>query len=743
MRKHDAIASARWRYIISYILVSVLPLLFCAGFILYGNYQINRSQLEDAMLDRLELVKTQLDLTFQKLESAGMYFASSGIWKDHESEEVDNPISKQLDAFREDLSFVEDAVYLPVGKPYIFTPRRRMPYTEFCDLKDEQFSLNLSSFFMHMNTLTDSMLLPTHRTTQRFVDGGRVLFLHPIPLLEASREGAIAFFIREHTIYAMFEESFFDTAGYYYILDQNMGVVYTNETGNMADAFRTRMSRLRGTGLFHQEVDAQDYVLMRTVSDTSGAYYMAAIPANVFYAQVGYLQGNQAMALLFSLLLVTVFSVALALFFYRPLEQFLRSLSAQTAVPISGHAQGLQQAGKHLLQISADRAALFTQLNDHHQVLLRQLVSGLLQGQLHESGVSHLLDQLQLAWQGNGFIALHAWIAERPESMLPLERWHIPQGDVYAIHAEQADQIALLADVNLTPGQGTEALRAHVAQACRQCLEQAGCRQIRLGVGSYKVQAMALSASHLEAQSLGRDLLEIESPPVALFRPSATGNLSNSFLPLAEKALLVQCLINGNTKAALETLDQLNNNLRAFSGNRTLMRSVFFYLYDAMVTAGNSLQLSVPRNALDQGLASVSLEDFTRALRGYIEAACAQVERRRQHSASYTQHRILQYVNEHFREHTLSMDELCDRFDLSASYLARFFKQETGYSFLQYTGQLRMDYVKVQLTQSQKPIKDIVLEAGYLDPASFIRKFRQQEGMTPGEYRANMSKRDQ
>ena len=34
-----------------------------------------------------------------------------------------------------------------------------------------------------------------------------------------------------------------------------------------------------------------------------------------------------------------------------------------------------------------------------------------------------------------------------------------------------------------------------------------------------------------------------------------------------------------------------------------------------------------------------------------------------------------------------------------------------------------------------KPIKEIVAEAEYLDVASFVRKFRQMEGITPGEYR--------
>lgn len=743
MRKHDPIASARWRYIVSYILVSVLPLLVCAGFILVVNHQNNRAQLERAMLDKLELVKTRLDLTFKRLESAAMHFASSGVWADLEGEEHDNAISAMLYEFWESYAFVEDVAYLPVGKPFIFTPRRRMPYLDFYELKNEHYTLNLSSFFTHMNTLSKSMLLPTHSHTRHYVDGGRVLFLQPVLQMETVRVGAIAFFIRDQAVYTMFEESFFDSAGFYYILDPSMSIVYTNESGREAEELRARMSRLHGTGLFRQQVDGRDYVLMRTVSDTSGAYYMAAIPANVFYARVPYFQGNQAAVLIGSLLLAAAFSIVLALFFYRPLERFLRNLSTRTAFSYDGYTQGLRKAGEHIEQMSADREALSAQLNRHHQVLLRQLIGGLLQGQLHEEGVSLLLDQLQLTWRGDGFLALHAWLREHPESLPPLEHWSIPQGDVYAVSDGQGAQISMLANVDLQGCQDVEALRLRVAQACQQHLDQTGRPQLRLGVGTLRTQHMELGASHLEAQSLGRDAPERDAPVLALFRPSITGNLSNSFLPIAEKELLVQCMINGNAQTALETLERMQANLSAFTANRTLMRSVFFYLYDAMLTTAASLQLSVQRRALDYSIANVSLDAFMSALRVYLEEACAQIERRRQHSASYTQHKILQYVNEHFREHTLSMEELCEHFDLSVSYLSRFFKQETGYSFLQYISQLRMHYVKAQLTQTQKPIKDIVLEAGYYDTASFIRKFRQQEGMTPGEYRAQSAAADQ
>jgi AraC-like DNA-binding protein len=46
-----------------------------------------------------------------------------------------------------------------------------------------------------------------------------------------------------------------------------------------------------------------------------------------------------------------------------------------------------------------------------------------------------------------------------------------------------------------------------------------------------------------------------------------------------------------------------------------------------------------------------------------------------------------------------------------------------------------MEDVKRQLRETDKPIKEIVVQVGYLDVANFTRKFKKIVGVTPGQYR--------
>ncbi|KRG12806.1 hypothetical protein ACA29_10365 [Lederbergia galactosidilytica] len=65
----------------------------------------------------------------------------------------------------------------------------------------------------------------------------------------------------------------------------------------------------------------------------------------------------------------------------------------------------------------------------------------------------------------------------------------------------------------------------------------------------------------------------------------------------------------------------------------------------------------------------------------------------------------------------------------------RYFKKHTGETILQHLNRLRMEQTKYLLKTSDLQIKVIAIRVGYSDVSSFIRKFKQQEKMTPGEFR--------
>lgn len=95
--------------------------------------------------------------------------------------------------------------------------------------------------------------------------------------------------------------------------------------------------------------------------------------------------------------------------------------------------------------------------------------------------------------------------------------------------------------------------------------------------------------------------------------------------------------------------------------------------------------------------------------------------------------RILQLLHE--RNGQTSLEELCERFGRSKSYISHLFNEKSGVTLRAYCNELKLEYARKLLTATELPVTDIALEAGFNDVSYFIVLFRQQYGITPLKYR--------
>lgn len=96
---------------------------------------------------------------------------------------------------------------------------------------------------------------------------------------------------------------------------------------------------------------------------------------------------------------------------------------------------------------------------------------------------------------------------------------------------------------------------------------------------------------------------------------------------------------------------------------------------------------------------------------------------------------LLQYIHVHYTD-AVSLESLAERFDVSASYISRIFKQYLGISFLTYLHQLRIESASNLLTSTNMSIIDIAAETGFESYRTFSRVFQNLKKATPSEYRS-------
>ena len=97
--------------------------------------------------------------------------------------------------------------------------------------------------------------------------------------------------------------------------------------------------------------------------------------------------------------------------------------------------------------------------------------------------------------------------------------------------------------------------------------------------------------------------------------------------------------------------------------------------------------------------------------------------------------RIKSFIEQHYCDLDFSVAMIAEREGMSLSALSAYFKKETKMTPSQYIETLKMNLAANLLLQSDLPINEIANAAAYTSTSSFIRKFRQYMGITPGEYR--------
>ncbi len=92
------------------------------------------------------------------------------------------------------------------------------------------------------------------------------------------------------------------------------------------------------------------------------------------------------------------------------------------------------------------------------------------------------------------------------------------------------------------------------------------------------------------------------------------------------------------------------------------------------------------------------------------------------------------YLKRHSTE-VVRVADVADEAGVHPAYLQRIFKERMKMSMMEYLVQYRVGRARQLLLNTSFPIIDIALECGFANRQHFSRCFRQQEGITPSEFR--------
>jgi two-component system response regulator YesN len=211
------------------------------------------------------------------------------------------------------------------------------------------------------------------------------------------------------------------------------------------------------------------------------------------------------------------------------------------------------------------------------------------------------------------------------------------------------------------------------------------------------------------------------------------------FVLNADTDLLFQNILDCNSSAVHRFFEQLTEDFsRSIDVSMEFFRGfcieVFANLHHIMKSA-NLDEMKIVGNY--EGIYKMLFQQPTLAkslqwLEDTAQAIIRQLAIRRDRHA-YLVQQVITFVENHYRE-PLSLKTLSYEFNITAPYLGKLFRDETGETFTSWLNNLRIEKAVELMKTTDYTVREIALKTGYVNSNYFYRIFKKYMNVNPGEY---------
>jgi AraC-like DNA-binding protein len=93
------------------------------------------------------------------------------------------------------------------------------------------------------------------------------------------------------------------------------------------------------------------------------------------------------------------------------------------------------------------------------------------------------------------------------------------------------------------------------------------------------------------------------------------------------------------------------------------------------------------------------------------------------------------YLDSHYNDMNFTLQNMAEHFEIPVPILTKYFRDHHEMTILNYITAVRIRKSCALLTDTRLPVKEIGLKVGFVNETSFIRRFKQIPGLSPGQYR--------
>jgi two-component system response regulator YesN len=727
-----------YRYLFSYMALFLLPLLVLGvtGYyqlvhIVGGDVERNNQALLNELQDGMDQKMILLNRIAGQLESVSElspYVLTHDYFNVYQGKKV-------LESKVVDESIREIALYIR-GTDFMLSSTSIYKINAFIGEFYQYKQWTSVQFNDDMNRLTTPRLRPAEEVRISGIPDQRLVsYIVPIPVNSLHPYGTVLFILKESELL----KSLPVPDGNAIVFDQNGRVLAAQKpTDDVSDpGFFNKI--VKGDAKY-QDVTFQHttYAVSYKKSDKSGFTYVTMLPKSTLVAPINRAiwQWGSWMAAIFLAGCVLVY--VLMIFNYNPVKR-LAALVETIRGQSLRRANVFEMIGNVIHDMADSNRSLGLKLEANRSAVMEHLLASLLKGEFAS------VEALNVQGREIGFLLPYPETAvlmlEFPASFVPMkgrlheevEAWF--GGQIVGYRKESLEDRRMLFIVS--SGCSPEAWREWLDQM-HEHLTAVFQAPITMGVGNRYTELVQAGRSYLEASTAIDYKLIKGNQRVIFFDELLVHDHAELLSPRRVLEDLEIVLQHGNASRVAETVHQIGMRMKQSGLTLFVARELCYDMIRKFIAYADKRNSGGATASFPDVLTLteyMTLDEIVDLLTTACATFCDLLESKKPANPSALIQQITQYISRHCGEYDFSVQRIAEHFSLSLSYLSRYFKEQTGRTIMDYMNEVRIDHAKRLLKAEDYSVKDIVQQIGYSDVSSFIRKFKQTVGVTPGEYR--------
>lgn len=732
------------KYTLSYIAIFLIPLVIMTVFIYLNAAKTLRTEIEQTNINQLTQAKTVIDERMKELQDMASRITYDEqltrylVHHPYYSREAIGALAK----YKATSSIIDQIFLFFRGDQVIYSAQG----LEGLDVFTKRYifdNWDRTDLIRDLNTVRTPTMRPAEQVDQGTQTKQSMLaYLVPITPNNPNAHGTVMYLIHESSLTGLIDSILGNYHGTTYIFDNNGQVLAGNYRGEMFTEQDVHSLYKLEPGSHSLSLNHEQHSVVSIKSDT-GWTYVTAMPSSQFFSRLVHIQTLIFLVFSFVVTMGIILAIMLARKQYHPISDLMEFVQLKTnkdSSPISNELEWI----KTTIADYSQRVDLQEPYARNH-ILLIMLKHG------HTEELSpEFKETLGIRFNRSHYFVIYmGWEAEAADTRDYLERGpnmmmnevELPElyTHAYGVELPQPDRLALIVGFDAVTGDDAQlhASMESIIEALRTLIMEYESISPTIGAGNLYNNPEQLNQSYIEASTAFESAM-LHGQGSTTFFDSLSGTPDQDatfWVPKDVLLKLIQSLKQGSHDVAVQMVSTAMDNLKSEKPNVPLLRCICFDILNTMLKTASELGIHHVVKQIPQVTSFDSLEDLEKKLVLLAADICAQVEAKSETEESSLMDQIVAYIDTHFTDYDLSLATISAKFSISTSYFSRSFKEKMSINFSQYIWQKRMEEVIKQLLHTSDPLKDIITRVGYLDTPNFIRKFKKEQGCTPGQYR--------